>query len=211
MKIVQVGRQGPEELISRLRRVPLQEQPEIMIYHNALISLETIHTNCLHPPQNYIWLAELRKVQELRWSLREHGVDMFHLDGFVSYTVEDRNGELVEYDLYPPIIEESFEADGTVALLINDGMHRVYLARSEWVAPQVVYVRGVPKDYPYYAFPRPQHWDGIDLLPDNPDKNRYLKKCHRIRQNKSLYRNFQAVFNNVGGSRSGLGTPGQSS
>ena len=41
--------------------------------------------------------------------------------------------------------------------------------------------------------------------PDNPDKNRYLKKCHRIRHNKALYRNFQAVFQNVGGSRSGLG------
>ena len=48
----------------------------------------------LHPPQNYIWLAELRKVQELRWSLQEHGLNMFHLNGFVSYTVKEPNGEL---------------------------------------------------------------------------------------------------------------------
>jgi len=207
MKIVQVRQQAPAELVSRLRRVPLQEQPEVQIYQNALISLECIHTRHLHPPQNYIWLAELKKVQELRWGLREHGVDMFHLNGFVTYTVEEVGGELVDYDLYPPIIEESFEADGTVALLINDGMHRIYLARSEWLIPQVVYVRGVPKEYPYYAFPRPQGWEGIDLLPDNPDKNRYLKKCHRIRHNKALYRNFQAVFRNVGGSRSRLHNP----
>jgi len=206
MDIVQVRHHPAAELLARLRQVPLQEQPEVRIYAQALISLECIHTNCLHPPQNYIWLAELRKVQELRWSLREHGLDMFRLNGFVTYTVRQADGALVDYDLYPPIIEESFEADGTVALIINDGMHRVFLARAEWVVPQVVYVRGIPKEYPYYAFPRPQGWEGIDLLPDNPDKNRYLKKCHRIRHNKALYRNFQAVFSNVGGSRSSLGS-----
>ena len=205
MEIVQVKHYSVADLMARLRRVPLQEQPDVKIYENALISLENIHTKNLHPPQNYVWLAELRKVQELRWSLQEHGLNMFNLNGFVSYTVKEANGELVSYDLYPPIIEESFEADGTVALLINDGMHRVFLARSEWIVPQVIYVRGIPKEYPYYAYPRPQGWEGIDLLPDNPDKNRYLKKCHRIRHNKALYRNFQAVFRNVGGSRSGLG------
>ncbi|MGQ9919702.1 MAG: hypothetical protein ACUVRZ_00055 [Desulfobacca sp.] len=204
MDIVQVRHHAAAELLARLRQVPLQEQPEVKIYQQALISLECIHTNHLHPPQNYLWLAELRKVQELRWSLREHGLDMFRLNGFVTYTVREADGTLVDYDLYPPIIEESFEADGTVALIINDGMHRVYLARAEWVIPQVVYVRGIPREYPYYAFPRPRGWEGIDLLPDNPDKNRYLKKCHRIRRNKALYRNFQAVFRNVGGSRSGL-------
>jgi hypothetical protein len=205
MEIVQVKNYSEAELRSRLRQVPLQEQPEVKIYQNTLISLECIHTKCLHPPQNYVWLTELRKVQELRWSLQEHGLNMFRLNGFVSYTVREPNGELMEYDLYPPIIEESFEADGTVALLINDGMHRVFLARSEWVVPQVVYVRGIPKEYPYYAYPRPQGWAGLDMLPDNPDKNRYLKKSHRIRHNKSLYRNFQAVFQNVGGSRSSMG------
>jgi hypothetical protein len=205
MEIVQVKHYAVADLMARLRRVPLQEQPDVKIYENALISLENIHTKNLHPPQNYVWLAELRKVQELRWSLQEHGLNMFNLNGFVSYTVREADGELVSYDLYPPIIEESFEADGTVALLINDGMHRVFLARSEWIVPQVIYVRGIPKEYPYYAYPRPQGWEGIDLLADNPDKNRYLKKCHRIRHNKALYRNFQAVFKNVGGSRSSIG------
>jgi len=208
MQIVEVERHGPEELLARMRRVPLMEQPEVFVFQEALISLECIHTNCLAPPQNYVWLAELRKVQELRWSLKEHGVDMFRLDGFVTYTVEEAQGARVTYDLYPPVVEESIEADGTVALIINDGMHRAYLARLEWVVPQVVYVRGIPKQYPYYAFPRPQGWEGLDLLADNPEKKRYLKKCHRIRRNKSLYRNFQAVFRNVGGSRSGLSSTG---
>jgi hypothetical protein len=180
------------------------EKPEVLVYSQALISLELIHTNCLHPPQNYLWLQELRKTQELRWSLAAWGVDLFRLDGYVTYTVRLNDGEEVVYDLYPPIVEESFEADGTIALLINDGMHRLYLARMEWVVPQVTYIRGVPKEYPYYAFPRVGGWEGLDLVADNPDPQRYLKKTHRIRHNKQLYRDFQAVFQNVGRSRSRL-------
>lgn len=208
MDIVKVLRHSPEDLLKRLRRVPLLKQPEVRVYADALVTLETIHTDCLAPTQNYVWLAELRKVQELRWSLAAHGVDLFRLDGFVTYTVRKDEGTEEDYDVYPPIIEESMEADGRVALLINDGMHRLYLARLEWVVPQVVYVRGVPRDYPYYAFPRPGGWEGLDLLADNPDPKKYLKKCHRRRDNKRLYRDFQAVFQNVGRSRSRLLTSG---
>ncbi len=204
MEITAVKSHSAQDLVERLRRVPLLKQPDILVYGQALISLETIHTDYLHPPQNYLWLAELRKVQNLRWSLKEWGVDLFRLDGFVTYTVKQADGSEVDYDLYPPIVEESLEADGTLAALINDGMHRVYLARLEWVAPQVAYIRGVPKEYPYYAFPRPERWEGLDLLADNPDPKTYLKKTHRVRDNKKLYRDFQAVFQNVGRSRSGL-------
>ena len=204
MNILSVERHSAVELLSRLRRVPLLKQPEILVYDQALISLELIHTDSLHPTQNYVWLQELRKTQELRWSLEAHGVDLFRLDGFVTYTVAQPDGQEVTYDLYPPIVEESIEADGTVALIINDGMHRLYLARLEWVVPQVTYIRGVPREYPYYAFPRQERWEGLDLLAENPDPQRYLKKCHRVRDNKRLYRDFQAVFHNVGRSRSQL-------
>jgi hypothetical protein len=204
MDIIAIQRHSPEELISCLRRVPLLKQPEVLIYEQALISLEQINTDSLHPPQNYLWLAELRKCQELRWSLADQGVDLFRLEGYVTYTVREPDGSEATYDLYPPIVEESIEADGTVALIINDGMHRVYLARLEWVVPQVTYIRGVPKAYPYYAYPRRQRWEGLDLLAENPDPKFYLKKCHRVRHNKRLYRDFQAVFANVGRSRSRL-------
>jgi hypothetical protein len=204
MDIISLERHSRQELISCLRRVPLMEQPEVMIYETALISLERIHTDCLHPPQNYLWLKELRKTQDLRWSLAEHGVDLYQLDGYVTYTVRQEDGSEATYDLYPPIVEESFEADGTVALIINDGMHRLYLARLEWLVPQVTYIRGVDPAYPYYAYPRRQRWEGLDLLADNPNPKTYLKKCHRVRHNKKLYRDFQAVFANVGRSRSRL-------
>jgi hypothetical protein len=204
MNIIALESRPAAELIARLRRVPLMEQPEVLVYEQALISLEELHTDYLHPAQNYIWLQELRKVQDLRWALADQGVDLFHLDGYVTYTLRQPDGTEERYDVYPPIVEESIQADGTLAALINDGMHRLYLARLEWVVPQVVYVRGIAKDYPYYAFPRPGRWEGLDLLAQNPDPGNYLKKCHRRRENKKLYRDFQAVFNNVGRSRSRL-------
>jgi hypothetical protein len=204
MDIISLTRQSPTELINFLRQVPLLKQPDVLIYEHALITLEQIHTDCLHPAQNYLWLAELKKTQELRWSLAALGVDLFRLDGYITYAVRLPDGSEVTYDLYPPIVEESIEADGTLATVINDGMHRLYLARLEWVVPQVVYIRGIPKTYPYYAFPRPQRWEGLDLLAENPDPKTYLKKCHRRRDNKHLFRDFQAVFQNVGHPRSRL-------
>jgi len=204
MEIITLKRHSTEELIARLRKVPLLDQPEVMIYEQAFISLEQIHTDCLHPTQNYLWLQELRKTQKLGWSLAEQGVDLFRLDGFVTYTVLQGDGSEATFDLYPPIVEESIEADGTLTLIINDGMHRLYLARLEWLVPQVTYIRGIPRAYPYYAYPRRQGWEGLDLLADNPDSKVYLKKCHRLRHNKRLYRDFQAVFHNVGGPRSRL-------
>jgi hypothetical protein len=204
MDIIALKQHLVPELIAALRRVPLLQQPEILIYEPALITLELIHTDHLHPTQNYIWLTELRKIQELRWSLAALGVDLFRLEGYVTYTVREDDGAEASYAVYPPVVEESLEADGTLAVIINDGMHRLYLARQEWVIPQVVYIRGIPKDYPYYAYPRPEGWQGLDLLADNPDPQRYLKKCHRRRENKKLYRDFQAVFSNVGRPRSRL-------
>jgi hypothetical protein len=204
MDIITLERHAPPALIAKLKEVPLLKQPDVFVYAQALITLEQIKTDSLNPAQNYIWLQELRKTQELRWSLAAQGVDLFRLDGYVTYTVRREDGTEEVYDLYPPIVEESVEADGTLALVINDGMHRLYLARLEWVVPQVAYIRGVPQEYPYYAYPRKEGWSGLDLLAENPDPRSYLKKCHRQRDNKRLFRDFQAVFQNVGRSRSSL-------
>ncbi len=196
MKIREVTRFSEGELIERLRGVTMLKAPETKIYDKAFISLETIAARHLSPPQNYILKPELTKVRELKWALEEHGVDLFRLNGFVRLTLEGHDAPV---DLLPPVVEESIERDGSFHLIINDGMHRVYMALREWVIPEVLLVRGIPKALPYYAFPLPGGWDKVEELDALPAG--YLKKWHRIANYHALYRNFNSAFNNVGGPR----------
>ncbi|MFC1833293.1 hypothetical protein ACFL2Q_00995 [Thermodesulfobacteriota bacterium] len=196
MNILSVERFGEDTLIRKLRDITMLKAPEVKIYDKAFISLETVSVNILSPPQNYILRPELLKVRRLKWSLSEHDVDLFHLDGFVRLTIEGFDEPV---DLLPPVVEESIEQDGTVHFIVNDGMHRVYMALREWVMPQVIFARGIPKHLPYYAFPVPGGWEKIEERDDLPDG--YIKKWHRIENKHALYRDFNSAFRNVGGPR----------
>jgi hypothetical protein len=196
MKIKSVERFPQDLLIEKLRDVTMLKQPDVKVYTDAFLSVEKISPGRMAPPQNYILRSELKKVRELKWALEEHGVDIFELNGWVRLFMEDSEEPI---DLLPPIIEESIEKDGSVHLIVCDGMHRIYMALREWIVPEVVYVRGTPKDLPYYAFPVPGGWAGIEEREDLPPG--YLKKWHRIPNYHALYRNYNSVFENVGGPR----------
>jgi hypothetical protein len=196
MIIKSLTRFSEGELIKRLRDVTMLKAPEVKVYTNSFISLENIGPKYMAPPQNYILRSELKKVRELKWALEEHEVDIFNLDGFVRLEIQDSSEPV---DLLPPIIEESVAQDGSAHMIICDGMHRVYMALREWKVPQVVYVRGIPKDLPYYAYPVPGGWNSVEEREDLPAG--YLKKWHRIPNYHSLYRNYNSAFTNVGGPR----------
>jgi hypothetical protein len=102
-------------------------------------------------------------------------------------------------DVLPPVVERSVEADGSIVKILNDGMHRVYLARMERSPIQVVYVREVPNEYPYYAYPLVNGWNDVEIVNELPEH--YIKKWHRIPNYKTLYRDFNTAFQNVGGPR----------
>ena len=185
-----------QELVERMRQVTMLKSPQTRVYEQAFISLEKISTDFMAPPQNYILRQELKKVRELKWALEKRGINLFELQGFVRITLE---GHSEPVDVLPPVVEESIEQNGSIHLIINDGMHRVYMARREWTIPQVVLIRGVPKNLPYYAYPTPDGWSGVEERDDLPPG--YLKKWHRIENYHSLYRNFNSAFINVGGPR----------
>jgi hypothetical protein len=79
----------------------------------------------------------------------------------------------------------------------------MYVARLEWKTPQVAYIRGIPAGYPYYAYPIPGDncWDVVKILEGSHIPSGLIKKWHRISDNKTLYRNFNSSFTNVGGPR----------
>lgn len=196
MQIERVERHGVDELVANMRRVSMLTRPDEMPYRDARIELVTLHTNDIAPAQRYVLSQELVKVRDLRWALREHDIDLFRLDGYLTLWIEGYDDPI---DLLPPVVEQSAEADSTVVNILNDGMHRVYLARMERSPIQVVYVRDVPKQFPYYAFPLVNGWNDVEIVSELPEG--YIKKWHRIKDYKSLYRNFNSGFRNVGGPR----------
>lgn len=204
MEIKRVERHSVEELIANMRKVGMLTHPEALVYKDSVIELVSLHTNEIAPAQRYVLNKEIMKVRDLRWELREHGVDLFKLDGYAKIWLDGYDDPI---DVLPPVIEQSAEADGSVVKILNDGMHRVYLARMERTPIQCVYVRNVPAEYPYYAFPLVNAWNDVDIVQDLPEG--YIKKWHRIKNYKSLYRDFNTGFQNVGGPRGHFSNAGK--
>ena len=195
-KIERVEHFPSDDLVTRLRRVTMLKRPEIFIYQHAEISLQEMDTEVLFPAQSYVLVQEMQKVRRLKWELARLGYDLFRLEGYIKIWLE---GEDHPIDLLPPVVEESVERNGRVVNIINDGMHRLYLAYLEWTIPQVVFVRDLPAELPYYAFPNPAQWSGIKWVESLPEG--FVKKWHRIADYKTLYRDFNSAFDNVGGPR----------
>lgn len=196
MVIERVERHSVDELINNMRRVGMLTHPEDLPYRDAEISTLVYDTDEIDPAQRYVLTKEIMKVRDLRWELREHGIDLFNLEGYVTIWLEGYDDPI---DVLPPVVEKSVEADCSEAKILNDGMHRVYLARMEWSPIQVVYIEGIPREFPYYAFPLVNGWNDIEIVTDLPES--YIKKWHRIKNYKTLYRDFNTAFQNVGGPR----------
>jgi hypothetical protein len=186
-----------EELIANLRRVSMLTRPDVYPYSNAgVIDTIVLSTDDIAPAQRYVLKDEFEKVRDLRWALKEHDVDLFKLGGYVTIWVEGFDEPI---DVLPPVVEESKEANGLTVSVLNDGMHRVYLARTCWSPIEVVRIMGIPDEFPYYAYPLVDGWRDVEIIDEL--KKGMLKKFHRTPNNKELYRNFDSAFNNVGGPR----------
>jgi hypothetical protein len=195
VRVLSTERFDREVLLASLRRTPLVGYDDVSVYEAADVTLEpAVDTGRFVPPQRYILTGGVAKVLELRDALLEHGIDLFALDGGVYVRTTETPDEIIP--VIPPIIEESRERDGTRPLLVADGMHRVYAARSLGLPISVVVVRDIPKDYPYYAYPEPDGWAAVQEFEELPDG--FQKKEYRVPSNyHKLFRNYNAVFPGV--------------
>jgi hypothetical protein len=193
LEVSSVERFGSEELLRRLRATRLRDGTPV--YADATLEVATaVDPESLAPAQRYVLRGGVARILELRERLLEHGVDSFALDGGAYVAASDRPGERLP--VIPPIVEESHEPDGRTVLVINDGIHRVYAARSLGLPITVVVVRGVPVQYPYYAFALPDGWAGVTELDELPDG--FVKKAYRRPESyRSLFREFNDVFPGV--------------
>lgn len=166
-----------QELLSRLKRTRLCGFDQAEVYANATLSIETVSIENLLPTQTYVLRPITNFLRGLADSLE---VDIFHLDGALV---------LDGVPFLPPIVEESPEG-----LILNDGMHRTWVARERCSTINAVVARGLPPEYPYYAYPLADGWNGVAEVDERPT----VKKRYRDPKNyKALFRDFNEVFPNV--------------
>ncbi len=185
---------GRERLLASLRRVRLLGFDGARPYADARLELVVADPERLAPAQRYVLAPGVRRILRLREALLAHGVDVFALDGGVEVRTSWAPGETVP--VLPPIVEESHEADGRTVLVVNDGIHRVFAARSLGLPIAVVTAHGVPPEYPYYACALAHGWADVLELEELPDG--FEKKTYRNPDGyKALFRDFNAVFPGV--------------
>lgn len=195
LEVTSVEQFGEAELLARLRQTRLRGFDGVYLYEHA--RLELVHEcdpDSLAPPQRYVLAGRVRMILDLRAALLARGVDVFALDGgvWIRTTAEPA----VRVPVIPPVIEESREPDGRMALIISDGMHRVYAARSLGLPISVVVARDVPAQYPYYAYALDDGWSGVRELVELPAV--FQKKEYRVPTNyKALFRLYDDVFPGV--------------
>lgn len=164
-----------EELLSRIRRVRLFGFNRWEVYRDADISIETLKPDDLLPTQTYVLRGTVKAIEE---RIDSSELDLLHLQGAVVF-------DGVPFP--PPIVEDSPEG-----LIINDGMHRVWIARKRNSTINCVRVRGA--SHPYYAYPLEKGWDEVQEVDVRPE----VKKRYRDPENyKALFRDFNEVFPNV--------------
>jgi hypothetical protein len=195
LRVLSVEPLEPAEVLARLRGTRLRGFGGAQPYAKASLTLARATDPAeLAPAQRYVLKAGVERIIELRQALLRHGVDLFALDGAVFVRTSESPEEIVP--VIPPIVERSREPDGREVLIINDGLHRVFAARSLGLPITTVLVQGVAPEYPYYACALPGGWSEVAQLDELPDG--FQKKTYRIPGNyKALFRDFNAVFPGV--------------
>jgi hypothetical protein len=195
LKILSVHPFDRRELLYAIRRTRLRGFGGVRPYENARLELvPAVDSDTLTPAQRYVLRPGVQRILAVRDALLDHGPDFFALDGGAYIHTADQPDEAIP--VIPPIVEESVEPDGRTVLIINDGLHRVFAARSLGRPISVVVVRGVPVEYPYYAYALPGGWADVTELDELPET--YQKKNYRQPENyKALFREFNDVFPGV--------------
>lgn len=202
MKIEIIREIGFEELVKKIRRVPLMDKREdgsnIYVYDNANISLKEFNVEEVNPTSFYVLNENMRFQRGLRKELLGKGIDTLHLDR--AYELRNEKSEI--WTLMPPIIEVTqrdvnyvhqkgeLKYEDIVRLnipIINDGLHRITLAEELSKTFNSIYISGASKEYPFYA--HPNDWSRVKRV-DKVPSVKTEKKFYSRENCYGLYRDF---------------------
>ena len=187
-----------EFLLGQLKLVRLRGFGQPLVYEHARLKvISGVHPKNLRPPQRYVLRPNVGAILDVADSFEKLGVDVFSMRGGLRFWTEGSDPEKdPAIPLLPPIIEGSVEPSGTRIPLINDGMHRVYAAKSRGRTLTIVLAVDVPQEYPYYAYAISEGWAGVEEIDELTEG--YKKKEYRDPDNyKALFRDFNKVFPGV--------------
>ncbi len=183
----------PDEMLERLRGIPLLDQPETRPYAKAEISIERFRLSELVSTTKYVQ-EDLLAVQAVlrQTSLLPQGYDS--LDLREGRLMLEGEGQTVR--LAPPVVER-YESEGEYKYML-DGAHRTELARrvgqeegDEDHELTVIFTRdGIA--YPPYALPN--GWDEVRVVPERPADKSEWKNYRDFSNRYALYRDYDDVF-----------------
>jgi hypothetical protein len=125
------------ELDSRLRSVKLKAFPDVNVYENADIQINSFSPNQIRgevfTPQPTIYRrGYLDRIDRLRDLFGERGIDIFSLGGAFDYVAFDTEGQATQWTLLPPVIERvNIYLDGDGKLDYTKSIDPELLAKME--------------------------------------------------------------------------------
>ena len=192
MRILSVEHFSADFLLSTLRSTRLTGFGGARPYRDATLEIvQAMEPEALSPAQNYVLTRGVDKILELRTALLREELDIFALNGGVFVMTSDDPDARIP--LIPPVVEKWREGGGGTVLLINDGIHRCYAARSLGLPISVVMVSNVPEQYPYYALALQGGWSKVAAAAKLPDGHQ-RKGYRNLEDHKALFRDFNALF-----------------
>lgn len=200
MKIIKWTLLSQEETLSRLKNTRLKGFSQPYVYEDSSLELlKYMSPRKLVPTQRYVLCENLKTIESLYREFLKFNINIFHLEGTLIFHMENDEGDIVgPIPLTPPIIEETHTTKRK--FLISDGMHRIFAAKKLGSFINVIYVRDVPKEYPYYALPLKNGWHDVQELEFIPEG--FVKKTYRDPKNyKDLFRNYNEIFPGIQESR----------
>ncbi len=203
MKVEVIKKILLDELVAQVRRVPLMQRAgdgsEIRVYQNASIFLRRTDPREVNPTSFYLVRGNLQFQRNLRATLMEQGIDTLQLEGALEIRVDDADQV---WALMPPVVEVTsrkvryipaageidYEKTQQVQIpVINDGVHRVWIAREADEFFNGLWVARADPAFPFYA--HPNSWDDmreVDAVPSS----RAAKKLYSKEDCYALYRDF---------------------
>lgn len=171
----------PAALIEALRECGTAGEPALKPYQSASISLERVSVDDLVPTAKYVLEEQVEYLGGLQVTLQKAALDIFDLTCGLVWP-DPINGRAVA-----PPIAELWEDEG---LLLVDGLHRVWLAKTSGVRTiTCAVVRGASVP----LVPLPTTWNNVKLFPPGERPTLHEKRDYRFPDSSSLRRATPAI------------------